>query len=62
MTWSLAEQNDDITRAFVDRYTVVGSPLRLADPETSFLRIAGGDNRLRRGKAESGPIGRAATC
>jgi hypothetical protein len=34
-TWTLVQQDDDFTRAFVDRYTVLGP----------FMRVAGGDNR-----------------
>ena len=36
ITWTLVRQNDDYTRAFVDRYVMVGP----------MLRVAGGDNRL----------------
>lgn len=34
-TWSMVERDDDITRAFADRYTKV----------EAFIRLAGGDNR-----------------
>lgn len=36
LTWTLVKQNDDYTRAFVDRYVRIGP----------MLRVAGGDNRL----------------
>jgi uncharacterized membrane protein YgcG len=34
-TWTLVQQDDDFTRAFVDRYTMIGP----------IMRVAGGDNR-----------------